>query len=89
MCCLRLGYIELQAASAESRADLDVVIYSLVRDLIRVANKSWGEPTDGPIYPKGNLVRGNSPITAVCVGVCVCVYFQTSENGNSQSEKSD
>lgn len=52
---------------------MDAEIYSLGRDLIRLANKSWGEPTDGPIYPKGNLVWGNSPITAVCVGVWVFI----------------
>lgn len=69
--------LQAAAAAAESGANLDVVIYWLVLGFNSAGKQSWGEPTDGAIYPRGNLVRGIYPTTAenMCVCVCRCVYF--------------
>lgn len=55
----------------------DVVICCLVPGFNSAGKQSWGEPTDGPIYPKGNLVRGIYPTTVenVCVCTQVCVFL--------------
>lgn len=52
----------------------DVVIYRLVPGFNSDCKQSWGEPTDGPIYPMGNLVRGICPTTQQNICVSVCVY---------------
>lgn len=73
MRCCRLGSIRLQAAAAVSCVNSYVVIYWLVPGFNSAGKQSWGEPTDGLIYPKGNLVRGIYPTTAE--NMCVCVFL--------------
>lgn len=86
------GCIMLQAAAAVSCVNSDVVIYWLLPRFNSDGKQSWGEPTDGPIYPMGNLVRGIYPTTqqniCVCRGVCVLVCVFKPERGfNRHTDK--
>lgn len=76
-----LCVVVVVVAGGVSCVNLDVVIYWLVLGFNSDGKQSWGEPTDGPIYPVGNLVRGIYPTTQqqiyvrVCVCAQVCVYL--------------
>lgn len=63
LCCCRMGCILLLDAAAVSCVNSNVVMYCLVLGFNSDCKQNWGEPTDGPIYPMGNLVRGIYPTT--------------------------